>query len=330
MQLEPDAPPTGTPAIYDRTEGATHVISLLPGDVTPGAGEKAVYLGASRDGQGVAFTLEGSGSEEALYLRYADRQTYEIGEGVTFAGIAEGGARIFYVEGGNLFAFEAGTEAVIPFTTSGNATVVNVSADGRTAFFVSPSVLSKVPNSAGQKPKAGKENLYRSEEGTVAFIGTVTNRDVEGESGGNLVVDGLGLWTDAVGGRSGWIPPGPPSTAAPCFFESRAALGPYDPEGHAEVYLYDSGSEETSCLSCIPTGASATGQASLESISQAQGEAEPFSAYALVENLTPDGRRAFFQSTNRSCRATPTGSRPSTSGRPTASGPAVGPVAACT
>jgi hypothetical protein len=297
VQLEPDAPPSGTGAIYDRTGGVTHVISLLPGDVTPGAGEKAVYLGASRDGLGVAFTIEAAGVEEALYLRYADRQTFEIGKGVTFAGVAEGGARIFYVKGGNLFAFDAGTEAVIPFASSGNVTVVNVSADGGTAFFVSPSVLSKVPNSAGQKPKAGKENLYRSEEGAIGFIGTVTSRDVEGESGGNLVVDGLGLWTDAVGGMFGVDPSRSTPDGHSLLFESRAALGPYDPEGHAEVYLYDAADEEVSCLSCMPTEAPATGEAGLESISQAQGEAEPFSAYALVENLGAGGHRAFFQST---------------------------------
>jgi hypothetical protein len=297
VQLEPDAPPSGTAAIYDRTGAVTHVVSLLPGDVTPGAGEDAVYLGASRDGLGIAFTIEAPGFEEALYLRYADRDTFKIGRGVTFAGIAEGGGRIFYVEGGNLFAFDVGTEAVIPFTTSANVTVVNVSADGGTAFFVSPSALSKVANAVGQKPKAGRENLYRSEEGAISFIGTVTSRDVEGENGGNLAVGGLGLWTDAVGGTFGVDPSRSTPDGRSLLFESRAALGPYDPEGHAEVYLYDSVDGETSCLSCMPTEAPATGQADLESISQGQGEAEPFSSYALLENLDAGGRRAFFQST---------------------------------
>jgi hypothetical protein len=304
LQLEPDAPPTGTATIYDRVGDTTHVVSLLPGNVTPGAGEEAVFLGASRDGEGVAFTIASPAAEDALYLRYDDSETYEVGKGVTFEGIAEGGSRIFYLKGGSLFAFDAATEAVTPFATSGNVTVVNVSADGSTAFFVSPSVLSKVPNSAGQKAKAGVENLYRSEEGAISFIGAVTKRDVEGENGGNEVVDGLGLWSAAVGLTSSG-PPGrlgaDPSRSTPdgrdLLFQSRAVLGGYDSGGHPEVYLYDSGDEEISCLSCKPTGAAATGEASLESVSQGQAEAQPFSSYALVENLTAGGRRAFFQST---------------------------------
>ena len=132
----------------------------------------------------------------------------------------------------------------------------------------------------------------------------MTKRDVEGENGGNEVVDGLGLWTTAVG-RTNSGPPGrlgsDPSRSTPdgrdFLFESRAALGAYDPEGHPEVDLYASADDEISCLSCSPTGAAATGEASLESVSQGQAEAEPFSVYALVENLTADGRRAFFQST---------------------------------
>ena len=168
VQLEPDAPPTGTPAIYDRVGNTTDVVSLLPGNVTPGADEVAVYLGASRDGEGVAFTIRPSAGKEVLYLRYDDRETFKIGEGVTFAGIADGGARIFYLEGASWFAFDATTGTVTPFATSGNVTVVNVSADGSTAFFVSPSVLSKVPNSAGQKAKPAPRTSIAPKKGPSA------------------------------------------------------------------------------------------------------------------------------------------------------------------
>lgn len=298
VQLEPEAPPTGTPAVYSRSGGVTRVVSLLPGDVTPAADEAAVYVGASRDGRGVAFTLEKEARKGPLYLRYEDQETYEIGSGLTFAGIAEGGGRIFYLQGGNLFAFDVATESTIPFSSSGDVTVVNLAADGDTAYIVSHSVLTKVGNAAGQKPKSGKENLYRSEEGQISFVGTVTKRDVEGENPGNGSVGGLGLWTADVGrGALGADPSRTTPDGRFLLFESRAALGSYDPEGHPEVYRYDAASEEVSCLSCMPTGAAATGEASLESISQGMTEAEPFSFYALVENLTTDGDRAFFQST---------------------------------
>jgi hypothetical protein len=296
-QLEPDASPQGTATVYDRTGGATDVISLLPGDETPHAREDAFYVGVSRNGRGVAF--ETTVSQDVLYLRYDDRETYEIGEGVTFAGISEEGSRIFYVENGNLYAFDVATESVIPFSTGGSVTVVNVSGGGNAAYFVSPNVLTKVVNSAGQKPKSGKENLYRSEEGAVSFIGTVTSRDVEGVNiAGAASIDGLGVWTSVVGPGS---LPADSSRATPdgrfLLFESGAELGPYDPEGHAEVYLYDSVDEELACLSCIATGTPATGDASLESVAAIKEAPEPLGLYSLVQNLRSDGRRAFFQST---------------------------------
>jgi hypothetical protein len=301
IRLEPPAPPNNTAAIYDRTpDGVTHVVSLLPGDKTPGSGEQAKYLGASLDGRGVAFTIGAS-----LYLRHDDSATFKAGEGVTFAGVAEGGARIFYVQGGNLKAFDAGSGKTIAFTSSGDVTPVNVAPDGAAAYFVSPSVLTgKATSPSGAKPKAGQENLYLSREGSLSFVGTVTERDVVGrEVGGVETLEGLGLWVSAVGGADG--NPGrfgvDPSRSTPdgnsLIFESRANLTPYDSEGHTQVYLYNFAAMTLRCLSCNPTGTAPSGTASLQSVSEEKGDAVPLSSFAVVYNLRSDGRRAFFQST---------------------------------
>jgi hypothetical protein len=302
IQLEPNAPPSGTGTVYDRTidpatgEEETHVVSLLPGNVTPAAGQNATYAGASLDGNGVAFMIG-----KKLYLRLDDEETYEVGENVTFEGVAEGGVRIFYLEGGDLFDFDAESEEAIRFTESGDITPVNVAADGTAAYFVSPSVLTGEENPNGATAQAGKENLYLSREGTISFVGTVTKRDVEGEGPNKSdLVDGLGLWAQAVEGLTGGLgrdPSRATSNGQVLLFESRAALAGYDPEGHAEVYRYGLASGELTCLSCIPTLALASGQASLESVSQQKGDPEPFGSFAFVDNLSADGRRAVFQST---------------------------------
>jgi len=313
LELEPEAPPQGTKALYDRTidpiGGAeeTHVISLLPHGETPQAGQGATYYGASLDGRGVAFSIGST-----LYFHAADGEIYEIGElpssgdtvqevfeKVTFEGVAEGGERLFYLQAGDLYAFDATTEDRTAFAESGDATVVNVSADGSAAYFVSPSVLTEEEESPnGQVATKGAENLYLSREGTISFLGTLTKRDVLGKPG-NIVVDGLGLWTDAVNsqGAFGIDPSRTTANGAILLFESRAKLTAYDPEGHAEVYRYDAEAPGLRCLSCVPTGVPAGGEASLQSVKQTEDAPEPLEQYSPVDNLAPNGQRALFQST---------------------------------
>ncbi|MGN6816507.1 MAG: hypothetical protein ACTHK3_10555 [Solirubrobacterales bacterium] len=307
VKLEENAPPDGTKTIYDRTANeVTHVVSLLPGSITPAAGQNAQYQGSSPDGKSVAFKIGNK-----LYLRFNEEETYEIDENVTFAGIAHGGTRVFYVKGGDLFAFDAESKETIRFTESGNVTPVNVAADGTAAYFLSPTEIATEPNPSGVGPVGGAENLYLSREGTISFVGTVTERDAEGEViGGVEAVGGLGLWTYAIGvnetGPTGHLlPPGhlaaDPSRTTPdgntILFESRANLDGYDPGGHAEVYRYDFVNDELDCISCNPTLAPAAGEASLQSISRERFKPEPLNSYAVVANLRDDGRRAFFQST---------------------------------
>jgi hypothetical protein len=293
VPLEENAPPEGTTAVYDRTaDEVTHVISLLPGNVTPAGGQNALFVGASYDGLGVAFSIG-----ETLYLRYHDEATYEIGTGATFAGIAEGGGRLFYVKGGNLFAFDVATESVIPFTSSGNVTPVNVAPDGNTAYFLSPSKLTSAPSPTGLTAKAGKDNLYFSREGAISFVGTVEPLDVVGPPLVNGEVAGLGLWTKSLAvGRPGIETSRTTPDGSSFLFESRADLAGYDPEGHVEIYLYDAEAGSLVCLSCNPTEAPpAAGDASLQTIGLSSVEA-PVSTYARVPNLRPSGDRAFFES----------------------------------
>ncbi len=289
--LEPNAAPEGTKTVYDRSAGgATHVVSLLPGDETPEAGEDALYLGASEEGEGIAFKIGGT-----IYLRLHNEETFKVaGPGATFAGVAGEGKRVFYLEGGDLFAFDAAAEETIAFSSSGDVTPVNVATGGTRAYFVSPSVLTGEPNPNGEEAEGGKENLYLSEEGTISFVGIVTERDVEGEAKGIGQVGGLGLWAEALS-----HPPVDPSRTTPVgttlLFESRADLTGFESEGFAQVYRYDSEEGSLSCLSCSPIGTPPSSDASLQGIAEEIGSITPASYWAKIPNQTPDGKRAFFQ-----------------------------------
>jgi hypothetical protein len=290
VQLEENAP-VNTRAVYDRTsDEVTHVISLLPGDLTPAEGETAFYQGVSLDGRGVAFKVGST-----LYLRYDNQETFEIGGGVTFEGIAEGGSRIFYLEGGVLKRFDAQTETVTVFSASGSVTPTVVSADGSTAYFISSTAIGGEVNPNGATPVPGKNNLYRSEEGEIAFVGTVTDADIEHGSLGEE--QGLGMWNVAVDkGQFGVVTARTTPAGGVLLFESQAALAGYDPEGHAQVYRFDGTTGELDCLSCNPTRGVVTSDSSLQSIQAGLGDPEPFSSFAYVANLSSDGQRAFFQS----------------------------------
>jgi hypothetical protein len=296
VQLEPNAAPSKTKALYDRTpDGTTHVVSLKPGDEPFGAGEGAIYQGASLDGEGIAFSVGST-----LYLRYDNEESFAIGTGVEVAGVAEGGNQLFYVEGGDLLRFDALApegERVTEFTTAGDVTPVTVSADGSTAYFVSPSVLGAA-NPQGDSAQAGEQNLYRSVEGQIEFLATVTERDVDGALVGSEVTDGLGLWVtepkDGMG-TLGRVPARATPDGSAFLFKSRAALTDYDPEGQAQIYRHAAG--ELQCLSCNPTGAPASSDATLQS--RLREDQDLFSPYGWPENLRADGRRAFFESSER-------------------------------
>lgn len=294
VQLEPNAPPDGTETVYDRTIDPstgieeTHVVSLLPGDVTPADGQDATYQGASKDGEGIAFSIGNK-----LYVRVGNESTYEVGENVKFAGVSEGGARVFYVQAGNLKAFDTATQQVIGFSITGNVTPVNISSGGARAYFVSPSKLGG-SNPLGNVAQTSEQNLYLSEEGAISFIATVTDRDVEGEPAG--FDDGLGLWTE-VGAQIAKDPSRTNPDGSVLLFQSRAEITGYEESEFPQIYRYDSDKERLHCISCIPTGAPATGGASLESYTFDSLDPRPFSPNGFVPNLTPDGKRVFFEST---------------------------------
>lgn len=278
-KLEPEAPPSGTGAIYDRAaDGPTQVVSLLPGDLTPAAGEDALYQGVSVDGASVAFKVEGT-----LYVRVANAKTAEVAAGnPTYGGISDDGSYVFYESGGNIHRFDTTDETDEQVNSSGDAKMVNASADGSHVYFISPTQLD------GGEGTAGEPNLYVWSGGSPEYIATVDPSDIEG-------IPALTLWSSyavAPNDDEGRGPGADPSRSTPdgnvLVFESRGQLTAYDNAGHSEIYRYDDREKSLTCVSCNPSGTAAVADARLEDLTT-------LSRTTIVRNLTSDGTRVFFE-----------------------------------
>ncbi len=295
-KLEPNAPPARTGAIYDReADGPTHVVSLLPENVTPAAGQEAFYQGASADGSSVAFEIG-----TTLYIRVdngeAGEKTEEVASGpTTFGGISADGRYLYYLSGvsdavkftGDIHRFDTTTDEDESVTSSTDAQMVNVSADGTHLYFISPSQLD------GSEGVAGEPNLYIWSGGASPnFVTTVDPADIDGEG------PSLTNWAShSVAPKNGSASGGPgrdPSRTTPdgtvIAFESRAQLTPYDNNGHTEIYRYDTGDEGFTCVSCNPLQEPATADARLEKLTN-----EVLQSSTVIHNLSVDGSRIFFE-----------------------------------
>ncbi|MDQ3725365.1 MAG: hypothetical protein M3335_05680, partial [Actinomycetota bacterium] len=287
LQLEPDAPPTGTGAVYDRSaDGPTRVVSLLPGDKTPAAGEEAFYKGVSKDGTVIAFEIKGT-----LYARVDNAATLEVAAGEPiYAGLSENGRYLFYVVGGDIHRFDIETSGDDQVNSTGDGEVVNVSADGSHVYFISPSQLD------GAKGTAGQPNMYVWSGGLPEYIATVAPSDLERTSGTLVEVPALTNWTE-------WVTNPPKSLAEPgpgaessrttpdgnvLVFESRAQLTAYDNDGHTQIYRYDDADGTLVCVSCNPSLEPALEDARLQ-------ELVLTGTPTVIHNVTEDGSRVFFE-----------------------------------
>jgi Tol biopolymer transport system component len=299
---EPPPPPIGIEAIYDRSaNGPTHVVSLLPGNVTPTEG--ADYQGASADGSVIAFKIgEPPVEDGVMYVRIDNASTEEVtggaatvAERATFAGISAQGGSAFYVRGGNIFDFDVASGQTRQVNSSGDAEVTHISEDGSHVYFISPSLLD------GAEGTPGEPNLYvwDAATNTTAFIATVAPGDANEE----FSLTSLNGWTARVvapeAGTTEGEGPGADASRTSAdgsviAFLSSAKLTAYENAGHTEVYRYDTRSRSLLCVSCNPSGEPATGNARFEATALQSG-INAISAHAIVHNVSDDGLKVFFE-----------------------------------
>jgi hypothetical protein len=294
--LEGNAPAVGIEAIYDRAAGipSAHVVSLLPGEDTPG--EDASYVGASEDGTVVAFRVAG-----ALYVRRNNQETVEVAEAPNaFAGVSVDGSLVFFADvsdgtvPGTLFVCDveagscAGPEAQAPTSIAPESVFVNVSADGSVVYFTSKSTLD-----IDGEGVAGQNNLYLWNGSAIRFVGLLDPEDFV--KFGEQVI-GIGRWTKVISAGFDIGRAFSPTRATPdgkvLVFQSHAKLTDYENEGLGEVYRYDSEAapgKQIACVSCDPTGVPPDNTATLQSFFVTDKR-------TLIPNVSDDGREVFFES----------------------------------
>jgi hypothetical protein len=319
-QLQSDAPPAGTAAIFDRAAEVPNasVISVKPGGGPFAATEDATFVAATEDGSTVLFKVGG-----ALYL-HREGETVEVAEGPnTFAGVSEDGDWVFYAATSNgeapaaIFACDvqagpcAGPGAQAPVSIAANSIFLNVSADGSSAFFTSKDALTgSEGNDNGEVAEANERNLYAwdRDTDTTRFIAQLASTDfnpnafegVAGPIGGM----NLGTWTKAISMGAGNGRAESPTRSTPdgraLVFQSHAQLTSYDNEGHGEIYRYEPAAgagERLTCVSCDPSGSPAGADALLQDTGSPNFTG--IVNQVVVPNVTDDGQAVFFQSFDR-------------------------------
>jgi len=287
VQLTADAPAGESNQVYDRTPSGLQLVSLPDGN--PPVAESS-FAGAAADGSTILFLYEGD-----LYARVGNTQSLKLGDGefgeIRPGGVSDDGSVAFFVQGGNITAYNTETETATPILTTGDGTLVHVSPDGSHAYFVSETEL--VPG----KGIAGAPNLYVWDGTAIRFIATLSPEDlVRSEN----PFRGLALWTPGIEART-------PATNADMVintarstpdgmvfvFESRAQLTEYPTEGHIAIYRYDVSSGGLQCVSCSPTESAATADSELV-VAEGDGVAR---VHQMVEipNLSTDGEQVVFE-----------------------------------
>ncbi len=259
------------------------LVGVVSNDETP-AGGAVAGAGAteehytqntiSEDGSRVFFTEV---ETEKIYLRENGEITNPVSLGAAhFWAATPDGQYVFYTEGQEtLWRFQSSTGTREEIASGGIRGVLGASADGSYVYYV---------NESG--------NLYEWHGGTPTLIADLSPFDDAPDWRDQLTGSEPG--GPAEGGKSSRVTP----AGKTLLFTSYAQVTSYDNAGYDEIYLYNADSpvaaDNPTCLSCNPTGAPATNSAFL---SNHLLFTSPLSRVFLTRNLSADGNRVFFQTT---------------------------------
>lgn len=291
------APPAN--GVYARIDGSRTVAlsarSALECETTdcqsspPG---DAAFVGAGADGSRAFFTdtqkLTDSASQDSEPLDSAE------GSGCTATTLGTSGCNLYLYDspkedpssGRNLIDVSAGD-------TSGHGPrvqgVMALSSDGSHVYFLAQGVLTSTPNSRGQTPTDGADNLYGYERdaahpaGAVAFIATLPESDAQ-------------QWVNGFPAVANATPDG-----RFLVFASHAALTPDNArsQGPAQIYRYDALTGQILRISVGDHGFNDNGNAGVADASiapLARTISDSAGPWRSNPTMSRDGAYVFFQS----------------------------------
>ncbi len=232
----------------------------------------------SSDGRWIAWTVDSpyighNSNYRGLYVRdMVAQKTIRVGGAqAVYQSMSADGSRVFFVEDGNLYEFDTGTDAQTDLTANHGAgestggvqeAVTDISEDGSYVYFVATSVLANGGVS-------GEDNLYLLQGGgdgwSTKYVTTLASQDesswykpAASADGGVHGVTETGLRLAGVSSRVS------PNGRYLAFMSERSLTG-YDNldavsgKPDEEVYLYDDVTNRVVCASCNPTGARPVG-----------------------------------------------------------------------
>jgi hypothetical protein len=266
--------PNGEPAL-NASFGAPHP---SPATVPSGGSSDPPNFShvISDDGSRIFWSaLDAQGSPLALYVREHGSTTVQIdastaggsGGGGWFWTASADGSRVVFSDGAaagltadtvpgsgqNLYEYDVASGLLTDLTPASTAGVVGVlgaGADAGYVYFVASGALASGATSQSCDNSAGSKcNLYLSHAGTLRFIAAVAQADDAFKVAGNNG-EKFGDWQPSLASRTAEATP----AGTHLIFMSGASLTGYPNLGYSEVYRYDAGPNELTCVSCDPTG----------------------------------------------------------------------------
>jgi hypothetical protein len=263
----------------------------------PNGQKPAAFMAATEDGSKVFFTSCGKLTDDSTAFSTASDSCREFG-GFPRANFQGEDLYSYDVESGELTDLTVDSDAGDPRGAEVQG-VLGASPDGSHVYFAANGVLAPGASRGDCSVVSfqGACNIYLAHGGTITFVARV-----EGD------FDALNMFP-MFSEQSGAVKTSRVAADGTLLLSSTESLTGYDnteptertcgnPAGHdlcRELFRYSPGDEELSCVSCNPTGTPG-GDAALE-LPRGFLADPPRSAF-LIHNLSADGARVFFNSTD--------------------------------